>query len=314
MSYMTGSRNTPKCLWRICALVCRTTGVTMHAVLTTTYAELGWSKAEAIEDINTIIHAAEQLYYSLSLQADLRVEKSVKKGGQASVHPRASGMALIVGSPRSPLSSVLLPFLSALAAGCTTISVPAEGARKIEELISKCLTNTTKHQGVVVGHSQHLAYLTSQHFDVATIPGDAKHDDLVHRLTRANSSIRVLRPSRGKTFAIVDRSGDLASAAVHVHRVISAGAFRSSFRSPKVLLVDEFVLDEFELRLGQLLARGAAPIVDGTGPGGKANGQAKPAQGSGKVRNSKYSSKIAVFDRTECVSLPQQVDDMLMLA
>ncbi|KAJ4179791.1 hypothetical protein NW755_012187 [Fusarium falciforme] len=261
--------------------------------------ELGWSKAEAIEDMNTIFHSAEQLYCSLSLQADLRVEKSVKKGGQVSVHPRASGVALIVGSPRSPLSSVLLPFLSALAAGCTTISVPAEGANKMAKLISQCLTNTTNHQGVVVGHSQHLAYLTSQHFDVVTIPADAKYDDLIHRLTRENPSIRVLRPSRGKTFAIVDRSGDLASAAVHLHRVISAGAFRSSFRSPKVLLVDEFILNEFELRLGQLLAPGAAPIVNGTRPGGKANGQAKPAQGRGEIRSSKYSSKIAIFDRPD---------------
>ncbi|RIB15239.1 Aldehyde/histidinol dehydrogenase [Gigaspora rosea] len=90
--------------------------------------ELGWVKQEALDAISNLKSWAEPNYVKVNLGYMLN---------KCHVRKEPIGIVLIIGTWNYPVNLLLMPFIGAIAAGCTAILKPSELSAHIASLISE---------------------------------------------------------------------------------------------------------------------------------------------------------------------------------
>ncbi|KAB2569091.1 Beta-apo-4'-carotenal oxygenase [Lasiodiplodia theobromae] len=216
------------------------------------------SKFGALKELDFIISVVAELHNSLDIHATQNTEKSLAVGNKATTLLRPLGVALIIGSEAAPLSSCLLPFAAALAAGCPTV-VAAPGSNKqavsyLREILGSGIDGEACVVTVIDGQDDEIVW-TRLHFDVASIPDSDPESTVAKALRQANPFIRILQPLPGHRIAVVDRSAaNLDQIAAQLSR--AATSHRTSI--PKIMLVDEFTTQALEASLSSFASRSEA--------------------------------------------------------
>ncbi|KAF4537803.1 uncharacterized protein LTHEOB_11427 [Lasiodiplodia theobromae] len=216
------------------------------------------SKFGALKELDFIISAVAELHNSLDIHVTQNTEKSLVVGNKTTTLLRPLGVALIIGSEAAPLSSCLLPFAAALAAGCPTV-VAAPGGNKqavshLREIVGSGIDGEACVVTVIDGQDDETVW-TRLHFDVASIPDSDPESTVAKALRQANPFIRILQPLPGHRIAVVDRSAaNLDQIAAQLSR--AATSHRTSI--PKIMLVDEFTIKALEASLSSFASRSEA--------------------------------------------------------
>ncbi|KAK0640524.1 hypothetical protein DIS24_g9268 [Lasiodiplodia hormozganensis] len=243
----------------------------LHGNLTSLQKKGGLdSKFGAPKELDFIISVVAELHNSLDIHTTQNVEKSLAAGNKTTTLLRPLGMALVIGSEAAPLSSCLLSFAAALAAGCPTV-IAAPGSDKqavshLRDIMGSGIDGEACVVTVIDGQDDEVAW-TRLHFDVASIPDSDPESPTVKTLRQTNPFIRILQPLPGHRIAVVDRSApNLNQIAAQLSR-----AATSHWTSiPKIVLVDEFTIRALEAALSSFASRSElkssfAEILPGVG-------------------------------------------------
>lgn len=210
----------------------------------------GYSPAEADAEIFLAMKAAKQCYEDLSLEKSLDQEYSIAHGKDNPSRRTPVGCVYIISSRHSQFYSIVQPACAAMAAGnCVIVEVGYIALRcyymlkfsqinqtisQLGSLLRKILTDTMDKDTFLIVESQPDEDFLSKNTTVVdgrTTPSAA-------------SSFRVLSSPPSRTVTIVDRTSLIADAAQAVVRSRLAFCGRSPY-APDLILVNEFVLDEF---------------------------------------------------------------------
>ncbi|KAF5616474.1 uncharacterized protein FTJAE_12949 [Fusarium tjaetaba] len=210
--------------------------------------DLQWTDDVAIEAINQVLGAIEAVYPDISLADELEVEQKLSAGTRIEHIEQPLSLTLIIGSGQNPLGSTLLPLVGALAAGSVSIIVQPERTDKTSSTLSTILSQAVDHEGVQTVPASALDKLLRNRFDAVVVP-PSYDPKAIRQLQSVNAAIRVLQPGSGLVAAIVDRSADLYSASVQIRNAFWKNESGKLFGGPKIVFVDEFVLDDLQEHL-----------------------------------------------------------------
>lgn len=233
-----------KQLFSLYELLVRDFKVLREAVRT----DLQWTDDVATAAINQILGAIEAVYPEISLAEELELEQKLSAGASIEHIEQPLSLTLIIGSGQNPLGSTLLPLVGALAAGSVSIIVQPEGTDKTSSTLSTILSQAVDHEGVQTVPASALDKLLRSRFDAVVVP-PSYDTKAIRQLQSVNAAIRVLQPGSGLVAAIVDRSADLYSASVQIRNAFWKNESGKLFGGPKVVFVDEFVLDDLQEHL-----------------------------------------------------------------
>jgi aldehyde dehydrogenase (NAD+) len=164
------------------------------------------------------------------------------------------GVALIMGSWNFPVSTLIGPFVEAIAAGCCAILKPSELAPETSKMMSK-LINTLDPDcfTCIEGGVETSIALTSSKFDVIAFTGSTEKGKLV-AASAAKNLVPCLLELGGKSPAIVDDSCDIEIAA----QKIAFGRFANCGQiciSPDFVLCSKQVIEKFTLKLKEYVEK-----------------------------------------------------------
>lgn len=165
------------------------------------------------------------------------------------------GTALIIGTYNFPFQLSVVPLVGAIAAGCTAVVKPSEGAPNvamvIKEIVEKCLDPESYR--VVVGAVPETTSLLDQKWDKIFYTGSAQVARIICKKAAENLTPVTLELG-GRNPAFVTRNADLKLAAKRLlwGKTLNAGQV---CLSQNYVLVEREVLDSFIKHLNTAFAQ-----------------------------------------------------------
>jgi acyl-CoA reductase-like NAD-dependent aldehyde dehydrogenase len=222
---------------------------------------VGEKDSTMVSQIALTLTSIRALLSGLSPSHLLEAERAVRNSGASDPSRlKPAGLTVVIAEKWASLTTTIMPVAAALAAGCPSLVILPLGHQiddKIWELITKQILYKAIDDGgfgVASYSDAHDSFHDGDAFQFGAVvsQGTAAAEKIVQQLARSQSrSLRILEPCRGGTAAaIVSRSYESSLQAVATEIVdifnftFQDGEF-NILRFPRVILVDEFVVDKF---------------------------------------------------------------------
>ncbi|KAF7528392.1 hypothetical protein G7054_g10160 [Neopestalotiopsis clavispora] len=219
----------------------------------------GFDEGEAVFEFAQSIKAVRTLYEQLDLQAALDEEYSVANNKDNISARVPVGVVVIRPGQHGRLFSVVSPVAAALAAGnCVIVEIPSSLGH-LDSLLRSELTNLDSDAFAIVTEPITVSALSSDCIVVdQSVSGTVAGPGLVSN-------------SKALTVAIVDRTANVEQAANEICRARFRFKGRSPY-APDVILVNEWVRDEFVSACLKIVSVQAASAKSARKPGAALNG------------------------------------------
>ncbi|MGZ3769784.1 MAG: aldehyde dehydrogenase family protein [Bdellovibrio sp.] len=162
------------------------------------------------------------------------------------VVPEPRGVCLIIAPWNHPFQLALLPLISAIAAGNCAIIKPSEITIKTSALINNLIGHafSEEHIKVIEGGTETLEELLNLPFDHIFCTGSPSTGKNILAASRIHLSPMTVELS-GKSFAVVDATADLETAAekIILGKFLNAG---QTFFAPDCLFIQKEIYSEFK--------------------------------------------------------------------
>ena len=236
-------------------------------------AHLDYRKAGAEVDLTEIYSTVAEIRFAIGhLRKWMRPLKVANPAGllgtHSEIHHQPKGVALIIGPWNYPFSLIVIPLVSAIAAGCCAVLKPSELTPHMSALLGKMVAELfdPAEVAVVEGDAQATQQLLALPFDHIFFTGSTRVGKLV-MTAAAQHLASVTLELGGKSPVIVDRSAHLEQAAERIAwaKFINAG---QTCVAPDYVLVHEDCVDGLVAGLRAAIARfyGASPAQQAASP------------------------------------------------
>ncbi|KAH8196605.1 hypothetical protein TruAng_009231 [Truncatella angustata] len=205
--------------------------------------DLGVSEPSINEEIRLILEVLKKLYDDLDFPGQLANEKALARGKSLEQNLVPVGPTLIDPCPQFPLSSTLLPLAAAVAAGSAVVILALSQTPATFAIIREMVLATLDREAIAItdGDSSDVRKeLGEKRFAVAVLQNHSEKQDLLRRLQKVNTTVRILSPSSGIPAVFVERGvKSLTAVADHILTSILNNPRPSTFRTPRIVLVEE---------------------------------------------------------------------------
>lgn len=219
--------------------------------------DTGATVTDAWLEICTAGQAVRQEYDAISLTSFLDSEYSVAHGKDNLTRRSAYGCAFIVPSQHTRVASLFQAAAAAIAAGnCVIVYLP-QTLSQTDLVLRQALRDALERETFVFADEKRLSGSNLTHYAHRFV---SVHLDGSSNTASEASVETIVAPAQERTFAVVDRTADLASAA----RDIVRARFRFGGTSPYgacVVLVNEFVTKDFCREAADVFTRYSAETV-----------------------------------------------------
>ena len=227
--------------------------------------DLGWDKVGALLEITTVLQFLRILFDSLDLKAALQLEYDIEKSTSDVTLRTALGNVLIVGEDSSPIAQAVAPLCVAVAEGNSAVLLLSPTTPETSALLLEILNRSLDVEAVVtlwpsteIDWSNTIDSFREQPFDGIVVQKSSTRATIESLAFYEKSPhLRVIYHAPDLSVVIVTRNADIPKAAQSVAQAKFSFYSGPSATRPRIVLIDEFVLDQFLTSLEKSL-RGIA--------------------------------------------------------
>lgn len=195
----------------------------------------------------------QDLYDQLDFPSFLSKEKSIQTGHSSPLNPVALGPVLIQAALPCPISSAILPLAAAVAAGTCCLVLLCTETPAISKVLRTVIRHSLDYEAVgVLSEHLHPKDINSLYFESAVLQNPTTGPEFAIVLRQTNATVRIYNQAVGLPAIFVDRSIPSLELAVQwINKSIMGVLNRHSGRMPRVCLVDEFAIENFNVLMRQ---------------------------------------------------------------
>ncbi|OBT64246.1 hypothetical protein VE03_06888 [Pseudogymnoascus sp. 23342-1-I1] len=209
------------------------------------------AESDALLELSIVLHTLRQIVDELDLGKSLQTEYLPRLGRGSSEQWRPLGNTLIIGEPRLPISTSIIPLSIAVATGNTTLLIlpyKTSSMTKMLEKIIKAALDTEACGLIMVSTPQARLEVVEEllKFGIHNVVGfDEQLFQHIHKMKTCALNTNLLRQVTTPMLAIVTRNACLEIAAKDLFNTVFSWLKGASYTCPSFVLIDEFVLGRF---------------------------------------------------------------------